>query len=146
MSFGRLERRDAAKPMSDINMTPLIDVMLVLLVIFIIAAPLMASALKLELPKSDAATPGTGSPQFVAISIDADGRYFIGDEPLAGPALQARLQTLAAQRPDAELRLSADRSVPYGQVAQLIDWAQTAGLQRIAFVSEKNAPADKATH
>jgi len=136
MSFGRLERREAAKPMSDINMTPLIDVMLVLLVIFIIAAPLMASALKLELPKAASATPGTGSQQVVAISIDARGRYFLGDEQLEPAALKTRLKALAAQQPDAELRLSADRQVPYGQVAALIDWAQSVQLSRIAFVSE----------
>lgn len=141
MSFGRLERRDAPKPMSDINMTPLIDVMLVLLVIFIIAAPLMASALKLQLPKADAATPGTGSAQVIAISIDAQGRYFLGHEALEPDALKARLQTLAAQRPDAELRLSADRDVPYGRVAALIDWAQSVHLNRIAFVSDRDAPS-----
>ncbi|WAC74426.1 biopolymer transporter ExbD [Roseateles sp. SL47] len=141
MSFGRLERREAAPPMSDINMTPLIDVMLVLLVIFIIAAPLMASALKLQLPKAEMATPGTASQQVVAISIDAEGRYFLGDEPMEPTELKARLQSLAAQRPDAELRLSADRNVPYGQVAALIDWAQAAHLNRIAFVSDKdNSP------
>ncbi len=141
MSFGRLERRDAPKPMSDINMTPLIDVMLVLLVIFIIAAPLMASALKLQLPKADAATPGTGSQQVIAISIDAQGRYFLGNEALEPDALKARLQTLATQRPDAELRLAADRDVPYGRVAALIDWAQSVRLTRIAFVSDRDPPA-----
>ncbi len=141
MSFGRLERREAPKPMSDINMTPLIDVMLVLLVIFIIAAPLMASALKLQLPKAASATPGTGSAQFIAISIDAQGRYLMGREFLEPDALKARLRTLAAQRPDAELRLSADREVPYGRVAALIDWAQSAHLNRIAFVSERDQPA-----
>lgn len=135
MSFGRLERREAPKPMGEINMTPLIDVMLVLLVIFIIAAPLMGSALKLELPKSDAAVSGPGA-RFVAIAIAPDGAYLLGEERLEARVLRERLKALAERSPDAELRLTADRGVPYGTVAQLIGWAQTAGLNRIAFVAE----------
>lgn len=136
MRFGRLERREAPKPMGEINMTPLIDVMLVLLVIFIIAAPLMGSALKLNLPKSDAAAPGPGS-KFIALSITPEGEYLVGEDKLDGKALRERLAQLAERQPDAELRLSADREVPYGRVAQLIGWAQAAGLNRIAFVAER---------
>ena len=136
MKFGRLERREASKPMGEINMTPLIDVMLVLLVIFIIAAPLMGSALKLDLPKSDAAAPGPGA-KFIALVITPGGDYLLGDEPLDAKAVRERLVQLAARQPDAELRLSADRAVPYGKVAQLIGWAQKAGLNRIAFVAEQ---------
>ncbi len=135
MSFGRLERRDTPKPMGDINMTPLIDVMLVLLVIFIIAAPLMSSALKLDLPKSDAAAPGPAA-RFVAISLTPQGEYFLGEEALEATALRSRLAALAVRQPDTEIRLTADRNVPYGRVAQLIGWAQAAGLNRIAFVAE----------
>ena len=78
MAFGRLERTPRVPPMSDINMTPLIDVMLVLLVIFIITAPLMTSSLKLDLPKTDAATP-TAAPTFIAVSIDSGGKLFFED-------------------------------------------------------------------
>ena len=136
MKFGRLERREAPKPMGEINMTPLIDVMLVLLVIFIIAAPLMGSALKLDLPKSDAAAPGPGA-KFIALVITPEGDYLLGDEPLDAKAVRERLVQLAGRQPDAELRLSADRAVPYGKVAQLIGWAQKSGLNRIAFVAEQ---------
>jgi biopolymer transport protein ExbD/biopolymer transport protein TolR len=136
MKFGRLERREAPKPMGEINMTPLIDVMLVLLVIFIIAAPLMGSALKLDLPKSDAAAPGPGA-KFIALVITPEGDYLLGDEPLDAKAVRERLVQLAGRQPDAELRLSADRAVPYGKVAQLIGWAQKAGLNRIALVAEQ---------
>ncbi len=135
MKLGRLERREAPQPRGEINMTPLIDVMLVLLVIFIIAAPLMGSALKLQLPKSDAAAPGPGA-RFIALAITPEGDYLLGDEKLDPASMRERLTQLAARQPDAELRLSADQSVPYGKVAQLIGWAQKAGLNRIAFVAE----------
>jgi biopolymer transport protein TolR len=77
MAFGRLERNPGSQPMSEINMTPLIDVMLVLLVIFMITAPLMASSLKLDLPKAEAAS-ASDAPAFVALAIDAEGRVFLG--------------------------------------------------------------------
>ena len=143
MKFGRLERREAPKPMGEINMTPLIDVMLVLLVIFIIAAPLMGSALKLDLPKSDAASPAPGA-SFIALAVTPEGEYLLGEDKLDAKALRERLTQLAQRQPDAELRLSADQSVPYGKVAQLIGWAQKAGLNRIAFVAEHGEAADSA--
>jgi len=143
MSFGRLERREAPKPMGEINMTPLIDVMLVLLVIFIIAAPLMGSALKLDLPKSDAASPAPGA-SFIALAITPEGEYVLGEDKLDAKTMRERLAQLAQRQPDAELRLSADQAVPYGKVAQLIGWAQKAGLNRIAFVAENGEPAEGA--
>ena len=139
MAFGRLERRDAPKPMGEINMTPLIDVMLVLLVIFMIAAPLMSSSLRLDLPDSAAATPSQ-APAFIAVALRADGQLFIGDEALAPAAFRERVAALAQGRPDLELQLRADQAVPYGQVAELIGWVQAAGLSRIAFVAEAPAP------
>ena len=83
MAFGRLERRASPQPMSDINMTPLIDVMLVLLVIFMITAPLMSSSLKLDLPKTDAAQP-SDSPQFIAVAIPAVLAYNVFGKIVAG--------------------------------------------------------------
>ena len=138
MAFGRLERTTGPQPMSDINMTPLIDVMLVLLVIFIITAPLMTSSLKLDLPKTDSATP-TSAPSFIALAIDADGKLFFGDETLAREALAQRLAAAAKANPQLEVQLRADQKVPYGQVAELIAMIQKAGLSRIGFVTE--APA-----
>ena len=134
MSFGRLERTELPKPMGEINMTPLIDVMLVLLVIFMIAAPLMTSSLRLDLPQSAAATP-SDAPAFIAVSMAADGGLFVGDEKLDAAAFQQRLLSVAKGNPALEVQLRADKTVPYGQVAALIGWCQTAGLSRIAFVA-----------
>ena len=135
MAFGRLERNAGSRPMSDINMTPLIDVMLVLLVIFIITAPLMTSSLKLDLPKTDSGTP-TSAPAFIALAINADGGLFFGDEPLARDALALRVAEAAKANPQLEVQLRADQKVPYGSVAELIALVQQAGLNRIGFVTE----------
>ena len=141
MAFGRLERNSGPAPMSDINMTPLIDVMLVLLVIFIITAPLMASSLKLDLPRTDAATP-QAVPTFIAVAIDANGKLFLGDDALTREQLEQRVTLAAKGNPQLEVQLRADKTVAYGQVADLIGLVQKAGLTRIGFVTESpQAPA-----
>jgi biopolymer transport protein TolR len=140
MAFGRLERNTGPQPMSDINMTPLIDVMLVLLVIFIITAPLMSSSLKLDLPKTDAARPSE-APDFIAVSIDPAGRFFVSDKELDVAALGERVAEAARRNAQTEVRLSADQSVPYGRVAELIGIVQKGGLSRIGFVAQ--APASR---
>ena len=138
VSFGRLEHRGQSQPMSDINMTPLIDVMLVLLVIFIITAPLMASSLRLDLPRSGAATP-SDAPQVVTVAVDAKGQLYWGDEAVEADELQRRIGAAAARNPATEVQLRADQSVPYGRIAELIGLVQDAGLSRVGFVTE--APA-----
>ena len=135
MAFGRLERSPASQPMSDINMTPLIDVMLVLLVIFMVTAPLMASSLKLELPQSEAARPSE-APGFVALAVDAEGRLYLGDRAAARDEVAARVREAAQADPGTEVQLRADSRVPYGRVAELIGLVQQAGLTRIGFVTE----------
>ncbi|MFG6467945.1 ExbD/TolR family protein [Roseateles sp. BYS87W] len=140
MSFGRLEKPEGSRPMSDINMTPLIDVMLVLLVIFMITAPLMTASLRLDLPKSEAATP-SDAPSFVAVAITPDGKLHLGDDELDAKAFQQRVAELGRANPQMEVQLRADRAVPYGQVAELIGWVQAAGLSRIAFVAQAAASA-----
>ena len=126
--------------MSDINMTPLIDVMLVLLVIFMITAPLMTASLRLDLPKSEAATP-SDAPRFIAVAITPDGKLHLGEEELEAPVFQQRITELGRANPQLEVQLRADRMVPYGQVAELIGWMQAAGLTRIAFVAQAAASA-----
>jgi len=135
MAFGRLERNPGSQPMSEINMTPLIDVMLVLLVIFIITAPLMTSSLKLDLPKAEGAG-ASNAPAFLALAIDAEGRLFLGDEAAQKPQLVQRARDAAARDPATEVQLRADSRVPYGRVAEVIGWLQEAGLTRIGFVTE----------
>ncbi|HEU4460410.1 MAG TPA: biopolymer transporter ExbD [Methylibium sp.] len=143
MPFGRLERTAAPAPMSDINMTPLIDVMLVLLVIFMIAAPLMASSLKLDLPASDAATPADAG-EFLSLAMTADGALQFGEgtrtEAIDEAALDARLAEAARRQPGIEVQLRADEAVAYGRVAALIGRLQAAGLNRIAFVARAEPP------
>ncbi|MFM9902327.1 MAG: ExbD/TolR family protein [Polaromonas sp.] len=135
MSFGRFDSTKPPRPLSDINVTPLVDVMLVLLVIFILTAPLLASSIKLELPKADA-TPSAQTPQFVTLVVNASGAVFLSDQPIALDALRTRLQQSAAQDPDTEVQLRADARVPYGRVVEVMGVAQKAGLTRIGFVAE----------
>lgn len=123
-------------------MTPLIDVMLVLLVIFIITAPLMSASLKLDLPRSEAAT-ASDEPDFVAVSIDPTGQLHLADQPIAPALFAERMAQAAKKNPKTEVQLRADKSVPYGRVAELIGMVQKAGLSRIGFVAEPT-PAPKA--
>ena len=135
MAFGRLERNTDPPPMSEINMTPLIDVMLVLLVIFMITAPLMTSSLRLDLPKTDAAVP-SDAPQFIAVALDPQGRYYFGEALVDAAVFTERVTDAARRNPQLEVQLRADKSVPYGRVAELIGIVQKAGLSRIGFVAE----------
>ena len=135
MAFGRLERNPGSQPMSEINMTPLIDVMLVLLVIFIITAPLIASSLKLDLPRAEAARAGD-APAFIALALDAEGRLFLDEQPADKAAVLERARQAARRNPATEVQLRADQRVPYGRVTELIGWVQAAGLTRIGFVTE----------
>jgi biopolymer transport protein ExbD/biopolymer transport protein TolR len=135
MAFGRLERDPGSRPMSDINMTPLIDVMLVLLVIFMITAPLMTTSLKLDLPKTEGARP-SDAPQFIAVAINEQGQMFVGDEAVTPEQLLQRARDAARRDPLTEVQLRADSRVPYGRVAELIGLVQDAGLSRVGFVTE----------
>ena len=138
MAFASFDNKSSGAPVAEINMVPLIDVMLVLLVIFIVTAPLMTSALKLDLPKTEAGAP-TAGPAFIAVAVDAEGQLFLGDQKLAREALAQRVAAAAKDNPLLEVQLRADQKVPYGQVADLIALVQQAGLTRIGFVTE--APA-----
>jgi biopolymer transport protein TolR len=138
MAFGRLDRGTGAQPMSDINMTPLIDVMLVLVVILIITAPLLASTIKLDLPKTDAAKPGD-APTSITLVMDATGQTYLKDHAVALDVLARQLAATAQANPQTEVLLRADKLVPYGRIVELMGVAQQAGLSRIGFVADTPA-------
>ena len=135
MGFGRLERTRGEAPMSEINVTPLVDVMLVLVVILIITAPLLASSIRLDLPKAEG-TQSADAPRFVTVVVDKAGRLFLDDKPLPAAQLAQRLAAQAKANPETELQLRADEGVPYGRVVEVMGLAHKAGLTRIGFVAE----------
>jgi biopolymer transport protein TolR len=135
MAFGRIERSPVAQPMSEINVTPLVDVMLVLVVIFIITAPLLASTVRLDLPKTEAARP-SDAPLFVTVVLDRSGQAFVDDKPAGMEQLAQRLAQAAKANPETEIQLRADAGVPYGRVVEIMGAAQKAGLNRIGFVAD----------
>ena len=138
MAFGRFPRTPQAKPFSEINVTPLVDVMLVLLVIFILTAPLLTSAIRLDLPQSKASQAGE-APESISLSLTSVGDIFLNDKPVALVALPTELARIALQKPQVEVQLRADQAVPYGQVLALMGMAQQAGLTRIGFVTAPGA-------
>ncbi len=125
--------------MSDINMTPLIDVMLVLVVIFILTAPLLVSSIKLDLPQTDAAKAGD-APQSVTVVVDAAGQTYLKDQPVAMDELARQLNLFAQRNAQTEVQLRADKTVPYGRIVEVMGAAQRAGLSRIGFVADTSAP------
>lgn len=135
MSFGRLERANPGAPLSEINMTPLIDVMLVLLVIFMITAPLMVSAVKVDLPRA-AGTQAAAVPQSMAVSLDTQGQIYLDDQPVTQAAFSAALAQAAKRSPMTEVQLRADATVPYGRVLEVMGLAHQAGLNRMGFVAQ----------
>ena len=135
MAFGRLDRNKGNEPMSDINVTPLVDVMLVLLVIFIITAPLLASTIKLDLPKTDAAKP-SDPPKFITLVVDQAGQIYFNDKPVNVDQMRSSLVETAEANPQTEVQLRADQGVPYGKVVEVIGDAQKAGLTKIGFVAD----------
>jgi biopolymer transport protein TolR len=135
MAFGRLERRPEAPPMSEINVTPLVDVMLVLLVIFMLTAPLLTSAVRLELPSAEVA-PAPAAPAPLTLALDARGALFLNDRPMTAEQLSQQLAQVARVHPEAELQLRADQALPYGKLVEVMALAQKAGLSRIGFVAQ----------
>ena len=130
--------------MSEINVTPLVDVMLVLLVIFLITAPLMGSALRLDLPATEVSSAPVPS-HSLSLSIDPQGLVFIDDKPVALEALPAVLAMQASTDASVEVQLRADQSVPYGRVAEVMGLLQKAGLTKVALAVQAPAPKIQAS-
>jgi biopolymer transport protein ExbD len=139
MAFGSLSDSDGDGDLAEINMIPLIDVMLVLLVIFIVTAPLLTHAVKVDLPKASSA-PNQTKPDNVQVAIDADSRIYWNGEPVAAAELDRQFKAAAARTPQPELHLRAERNTPYEKVAEIMSAAAREGLTRIGFVTEPKAP------
>ncbi|MEX3857350.1 ExbD/TolR family protein [Paraburkholderia sp. BR10923] len=140
MAFGGLERKQTAAPMAEINMTPLIDVMLVLLVIFIITAPLFSHAIRLDLPKV-AAAPARQTPQTISLSIDGAGKLYWNGKPITLAQMRVQFAEAGKQADQPDIQLRAERSTRYEVIAQVMGAAQQAGLERIGFVTDPPPPA-----
>jgi biopolymer transport protein ExbD len=135
MAFGSFDRKNASQPMAEINMVPLIDVVLVLLVIFIVTAPLLTHAVKLDLPKATSQA-DIQKPEKIEFAIDATGTLFWNGERISREDAQAKFIEAGQKRPQPEVYLRADQGVAYRYVAETLADASKAGLSKVAFVSE----------
>jgi biopolymer transport protein ExbD len=140
MAFGGFNEQGQQGPMADINVTPMVDVMLVLLVIFIITAPLFTHAVKLELPTASSA-PAPEKPESITLSINAEGKLFWNNTAVTLDELGTRFATAAQKKPQPELQLRADKSTRYEIIAQVMSSAQTHGMTKIGFVTNPKEAA-----
>ena len=135
MAFASFDRKSSSQPMAEINMVPLIDVVLVLLVIFIVTAPLLTNAVKLDLPKASS-TADIQKPEKIEFAIDTSGVLFWNGEQLSRADAQVKFAEAGQKRPQPEIYLRADQNVAYRYVAEMLADASKAGLSKVAFVSE----------
>lgn len=136
MSF---EVSDSDEVMNEINMTPLVDVMLVLLIIFIITIPVVQHAVKVELPRASSSQDKT-PPENLQLAVNAQGQFFLGKQAVAADALETALSEHAAKDPQPQLYIRGDKKVAYEHVAEAMSAAQRAGLAKIGFVTESKQP------
>ena len=133
MAFGTQD--DADEVMNEINMTPLVDVMLVLLIIFIITVPVMKHSVNVDLPKAQN-LPEETKPETVRLTVDADGKYHWNEFAITDEDLVRQLEAEAAKEPQADLHIRGDKNVRYERVAQAMAAAQRAGVRKIGFVTD----------
>ncbi len=137
MAFGTQDDTDDV--MNEINMTPLVDVMLVLLIIFIITVPVMKHAVNIDLPRATNEAQDA-KPETVRLTVDAQGTYYLNEAPITDAELAPRFQAAAGQNPQPELHIRGDKSVRYERVAQAMAAAQVSGLRKIGFITEPDTP------
>jgi biopolymer transport protein ExbD len=135
VAFGGFDKGSGPAPMAEINMIPLIDVMLVLLVIFIITAPLLTHAVKIDLPRASSA-PNLTKPDNIQLAIRTSGELLWNGESIGREQLRARLEAASARKPQPEIHLRADRDARYQSIAEVMADAAKAGMGRIGFVSD----------
>ena len=140
MAFASMETGDDNEPLAEINMVPLIDVMLVLLIIFMVTAPLLTHAVKVDLPRASSA-PNLTKPDNVQLAIDAANQIFWNGEPVAPEQLAQHLAAASARQPQPELHIRAERTTPYEKVAQVMSEASRHGLVRIGFITDPSNAA-----
>jgi biopolymer transport protein TolR len=146
MGMGGGNRGQGRVTMSEINVTPMVDVMLVLLIIFMVTAPLIQQGVKVNLPETKAA-PVEATEKKLVLSIDAGRKVYIGDAEVALEELAEKLTANAKAQADKEIYLHADRDVPYGVVVEVMAAAQRAGISNVGMITDPSAapPASKAT-
>ena len=137
MAFGGFNENNNQAPMAEINVTPMVDVMLVLLVIFIITAPLFTHAVKLDLPSAQS-TAAPEKPETITLSINAEGKLFWNNAEINELELTNRCVIAAQKTPTPELHLRADKSTRYEVIAKVMAGAQNNGISKIAFVTKPN--------
>ena len=135
MGLGTLGAGSDKRPMAEINIIPLVDVMLVLLVVFIVTAPLLTHAVKLELPQASS-QPNITQAEHVEISVQSDGQLYWEGQVLSRGELAQRAVQLAASAPDTEIHLKGDAAVSYGEMAKILSLLAQSGLTRIGFVTD----------
>ena len=135
MAMGSFNAQQHQMPTAEINMTPLVDVMLVLLIIFIITAPLMTHSVPVDLPRASS-TPTPEKPMTLQVSINADNQIFVGTEVVDRNILETKFREAVAQNANVEMHLKADRSTRYEFVAETMSAARRAGLSKIGFVTQ----------
>ncbi|MBM3392801.1 MAG: biopolymer transporter ExbD [Betaproteobacteria bacterium] len=135
MAMGSFNNASRQAPMAEINVVPLVDVMLVLLVIFIVTAPLLTHSVKIDLPKASS-SPNITRPEHVQLGIREDGSLHWNGAPVVMAELESNFSAAAMQQPQPELHIRADREVRYERVAQVMSAAAKAGLVRIGFVTD----------
>ena len=137
MAFGNQDLSDTGSDdvMNEINMTPMVDIMLVLLIIFIITIPVMKHSVNIDLPRATNEAQQI-KPETIRLSVDAQGTYFINEAQITDAALAPQLKTAAAQNPQPELHIRGDKAVRYERVAEAMAAAQQAGLRKIGFITE----------
>ncbi|MBX3711713.1 MAG: biopolymer transporter ExbD [Lysobacter sp.] len=129
---------DSGTPMSEINVTPLVDVMLVLLIIFMITAPLMSHKTKVELPEANYLTRETDNPKpTITIAVTSDGRYFFNDEPVTRELLESRLSVEAQKVPQPLVNIRGDKTARYRFINDVVNIAQAQGMRQVGFVATR---------
>ena len=134
MAMNSFDRDEFQAPLSEINTTPLVDVMLVLLVIFLVTAPMLNSSIKMNLPKEAAEQISEQKP--MTVSINKEGKYYLNDEPLTDSALEEKLCEVAKTNPKQALYLRADSASAYGNVSHILAIVQRCKLSNVGFVTE----------